>query len=324
MSDKPTWLRDLPPQDRARMRGCSRASSRSWPTSTTRSPASSTCCGAPTSWPAPGSSSSPTTATCWASTGSSQGAALRGVQRRPVRRPRPRRGARHHRRARAQVDLMPTTLDIAGLDPDSRSRARRPLHARPAARGDWTNSRRRLLVENLNLGWRCSASARAPTSSTTSAASGSLQPGPPIRTSSPAATTPTSATGPSARHRLRRRQRDHPPSTRGVAQAPERSPAGLCGGESHGGVDVGRQALQPLPRGPEDAYLRRVITLVRLARVLLVLLLATFTISLIVGVGPRDRRGRKGGPAGRHRGLRRHCREGLDLATRVQELLQRH
>lgn len=53
----------------------------------------------------------------------------------------------------SQVDLMPTTLDIAGLDPD----AGRELDGRsmlgPLRSGDWSGWRRRLLVENLNLEW---------------------------------------------------------------------------------------------------------------------------------------------------------------------------
>ena len=53
----------------------------------------------------------------------------------------------------SQVDLMPTTLDIAGLDPD----AVRPLDGRSmlgALRsGSWAGWRRRLLVENTNLHW---------------------------------------------------------------------------------------------------------------------------------------------------------------------------
>jgi arylsulfatase A-like enzyme len=53
----------------------------------------------------------------------------------------------------SQVDLMPTTLDIAGLDPD----AGRDLDGRsmlaPLLSGDWSGWRRRLLVENTNLGW---------------------------------------------------------------------------------------------------------------------------------------------------------------------------
>ncbi len=53
----------------------------------------------------------------------------------------------------SQVDLMPTTLDIAGLDPD----AGRELDGRsmlgPLRSGDWSSWRRRLLVENTNLDW---------------------------------------------------------------------------------------------------------------------------------------------------------------------------
>jgi N-acetylglucosamine-6-sulfatase len=53
----------------------------------------------------------------------------------------------------SQVDLMPTTLDIAGLDPD----AGRDLDGRsmlgPLTSGDWSRWRKRLLVENTNLGW---------------------------------------------------------------------------------------------------------------------------------------------------------------------------
>ncbi|WP_110181236.1 sulfatase-like hydrolase/transferase [Nocardioides solisilvae] len=53
----------------------------------------------------------------------------------------------------SQVDLMPTTLEIAGLDPD----AGRDLDGRsllgPLRSGDWSGWRRRLLVENTNLGW---------------------------------------------------------------------------------------------------------------------------------------------------------------------------
>jgi N-acetylglucosamine-6-sulfatase len=53
----------------------------------------------------------------------------------------------------SQVDLMPTTLDIAGLDPD----AGRELSGRsmlgPLRTGDWSTWRRRLLVENTNLEW---------------------------------------------------------------------------------------------------------------------------------------------------------------------------
>ena len=53
----------------------------------------------------------------------------------------------------SQVDLMPTTLDIAGLDPDNG----RDLDGRsmlgPLTSGDWSRWRNRLLVENTNLGW---------------------------------------------------------------------------------------------------------------------------------------------------------------------------
>ncbi len=53
----------------------------------------------------------------------------------------------------SQVDLMPTTLEIAGLDPD----AGRELDGRsmlvPLRTGDWSGWRRRLLVENTNLKW---------------------------------------------------------------------------------------------------------------------------------------------------------------------------
>src|SRR4051794_36290231 len=53
----------------------------------------------------------------------------------------------------SQVDLMPTTLDIAGLDPD----AGRDLDGRSMlsglTNGDWSSWRRRMLVENPHLGW---------------------------------------------------------------------------------------------------------------------------------------------------------------------------
>jgi arylsulfatase A-like enzyme len=53
----------------------------------------------------------------------------------------------------SQVDLMPTTLDIAGLDPD----AGRDLDGRsmlvPLRSGDWSTWRRRLIVENTHLDW---------------------------------------------------------------------------------------------------------------------------------------------------------------------------
>jgi N-acetylglucosamine-6-sulfatase len=53
----------------------------------------------------------------------------------------------------SQVDLMPTALDIAGLDPD----AGRELSGRsmlgPLRSGDWSTWRRRLMVENTFLKW---------------------------------------------------------------------------------------------------------------------------------------------------------------------------
>ena len=53
----------------------------------------------------------------------------------------------------SQVDLMPTALSIAGLDPD----AGRALDGRSMLSqlrsGDWAGWRRRLLVENTNLEW---------------------------------------------------------------------------------------------------------------------------------------------------------------------------
>ncbi len=53
----------------------------------------------------------------------------------------------------SQVDLMPTTLEIAGLDPDDgRDLDGRSMLA-PLVSGDWSGWRRRLLVENTNLGW---------------------------------------------------------------------------------------------------------------------------------------------------------------------------
>ena len=53
----------------------------------------------------------------------------------------------------SQVDRRPTTLDVAGLDPD----AGRDLDGRsmlePLRSGDWSAWRRRLLVENTNSDW---------------------------------------------------------------------------------------------------------------------------------------------------------------------------
>jgi arylsulfatase A-like enzyme len=53
----------------------------------------------------------------------------------------------------SQVDLMPTTLDIAGLDPDAGRELSGRSMLRPLRTGDWSRWRRRLLVENTNLGW---------------------------------------------------------------------------------------------------------------------------------------------------------------------------
>ena len=53
----------------------------------------------------------------------------------------------------SQVDLMPTTLEVAGLDPDDgRTLEGRSMLA-PLRTGDWSGWRRRLLVENPHLGW---------------------------------------------------------------------------------------------------------------------------------------------------------------------------
>ena len=53
----------------------------------------------------------------------------------------------------SQVDLMPTTLDIAGLDPDAGRDLSGRSMLRPLRTGDWGRWRRRLLVENPHLGW---------------------------------------------------------------------------------------------------------------------------------------------------------------------------
>jgi arylsulfatase A-like enzyme len=53
----------------------------------------------------------------------------------------------------SQVDLMPTTLDIAGLDPDNRRELDGRSMVGPLTSGNWTRWRKRLLVENTNLGW---------------------------------------------------------------------------------------------------------------------------------------------------------------------------
>ena len=53
----------------------------------------------------------------------------------------------------SQVDLMPTTLDIAGLNPDAGRELSGRSMLRPLRTGDWSAWRRRLLVENTNLEW---------------------------------------------------------------------------------------------------------------------------------------------------------------------------
>lgn len=53
----------------------------------------------------------------------------------------------------SQVDLMPTTLDIAGLDPDAGRDLSGRSMLRPLRTGDWGRWRRRLLVENPDLEW---------------------------------------------------------------------------------------------------------------------------------------------------------------------------
>jgi N-acetylglucosamine-6-sulfatase len=53
----------------------------------------------------------------------------------------------------SQVDLMPTTLELAGLEPDG-ARALDGRSMLPHLRsGDWSGWRRRLLCENPHLGW---------------------------------------------------------------------------------------------------------------------------------------------------------------------------
>ncbi|KRE99262.1 hypothetical protein ASG88_16215 [Nocardioides sp. Soil777] len=53
----------------------------------------------------------------------------------------------------SQVDLMPTALDIAGLDPDEGRELSGRSMLQPLRTGDWSSWRRRLLVENTNLDW---------------------------------------------------------------------------------------------------------------------------------------------------------------------------
>ena len=53
----------------------------------------------------------------------------------------------------SQVDLMPTTLEVAGLDPDEGRALDGRSMAEPLRSGDWSGWRRRLLVEHPHRGW---------------------------------------------------------------------------------------------------------------------------------------------------------------------------
>ena len=48
---------------------------------------------------------------------------------------------------------MPTTLDIAGLDPDTGRELDGRSMLEPLRSGDWSSWRRRLIIENTNLDW---------------------------------------------------------------------------------------------------------------------------------------------------------------------------
>jgi N-acetylglucosamine-6-sulfatase len=53
----------------------------------------------------------------------------------------------------SQVDLMPTTLDVAGLDPDTGRDLDGRSMLEPLRSGDWSSWRRRLIIENTHLDW---------------------------------------------------------------------------------------------------------------------------------------------------------------------------
>ena len=53
----------------------------------------------------------------------------------------------------SQVDLMPTTLDIADLDPDAGRGLDGRSMLKPLMSGDWSSWRRRLIIENTHLDW---------------------------------------------------------------------------------------------------------------------------------------------------------------------------
>ena len=153
--DKPTWMRDLPPLDRAEDAASAGGQARgaAGPRRPDR-PAARGAAEDRTAQAGPGSSSSPTTATCSASTASStRSSRTRSPAGIPfvVRGPGVAPGSAQTRSCR-QVDLMPTTLDIAGstgrrTGPDGALDAAAAAHRR---RSRW---RRRPLVENPDLGW---------------------------------------------------------------------------------------------------------------------------------------------------------------------------
>ncbi len=113
----------------------------------------------------------------------------------------------------SQVDLMPTTLDIAGLDPD----AGRALDGRsmldPLRSGDWAGWRQRLLVENPNLGWALVREGTTAYVDHHDRDEWELYDLAPTRTSCPVSPTPTRPTSPSGRRRpTASAQRRAPPS----------------------------------------------------------------------------------------------------------------